>query len=94
MTTLAAFLIGMVGPLAARLLTAFGVSLITLTGFVAAVDALKTAVTSNISGLPAASIQLAGLFGFWEALGMFFGCITFIVTWRTTKGFMAIARAT
>lgn len=89
---LVAFLVGMVGPLAAQLIVSLGVSLITLTGLTVAVGALKTQVINNLSGLPLAGLQLAGLYGAWTALGMVFGCITFVLTWRSTKGFTAIAK--
>jgi hypothetical protein len=89
---IAAFLVAMVGPLAARLLVALGLSLVTLTGMLEAVSALKSAVTSNIASLPAATVQLAGLYGVWDCLGMIFGTLTFCLTWAQTKGFWALAK--
>lgn len=90
---IAAFLVAMVGPILTRILASLGVSLITLVGLVAAVSALKAGVMSNIGQLPAATVQLAGLYGIWTALGMVFGAITFVITWRSTKGFMALAKS-
>jgi len=89
---LAAFLIGMVGPLVARVLVSLGVSLVTIAGLTAATAALKGYVTSAIGGLPAVAVQLAGLYGAWTCLGMIFGTITFCVTWQSTKGFWALAK--
>lgn len=89
---IASFLIGMVGPLAAQLIVSLGISLISLTGLSVAASAIKDQLLTNLSGLPLAGLQLAGLFGIWEALGMAFGAITFVVTWHTTKGFTSIAK--
>ena len=91
--SIAAFLVAMVGPLLLRIISSLGVSLIVLTGLVEAVAALKNQVVSDIGALPTATIQLAGLLGIWSALGIFFGAMTFVITWRSTKGFIALAKA-
>jgi hypothetical protein len=90
---LAAFLVAMVGPLVVRLLAALGVSLITMTGATVAFDAVKNQVLGAASGLPLAAIQLAGLVGVWAAIGMLIGAYSFAMTWASTKGFMALAKA-
>lgn len=91
--TLAAFLVGLVGPLMARWLAAMGLSLVSVTGLVVAYDALKSQVVSNIGGLPEKGVQLAGLFGIWEALGIVLGAFVFVMTWRGTAGFWKLAKA-
>ena len=91
--TLAAFLVGMVGPLMARWLAAMGLSLVSVTGLVVAYGALKAQVITNIGGLPAKGVQLAGLFGIWEALGIVLGAFVFVMTWRGTSGFWRLAKA-
>jgi Protein of unknown function (DUF2523) len=91
--TLAAFLVGMVGPLAARLLAALGLSLVTMTGLVSAVAALKGQMLANLGGLPGDGLLLGGLLGVWQCLGMILGCIAFRVTWSSTKGFIGLAKA-
>lgn len=83
----------MVGPLAARLLTALGVSLVSIGGLVAATTALKAAITQSLGSIPGDALQLLGLFGIWTCLGLVFGCITFVLTWRQTTGFIALAKA-
>lgn len=90
--TIAAFLIALVGPILARIFVSLGVTLVTMVGLVAAVTTLKSLVTSNLGSLPAVALQLGGLFGLWEAIGIVFGAITFVITWRTTKGFMSLAK--
>lgn len=89
---LATFLITLVGPVAARIIAVFGVELVVLTGLAAGVSQLKTMVTSNIGSLPQVTVQLAGLLGIWTAIGIYFGALSFALTWRATKGFAAIAK--
>lgn len=89
---LAAFLVGMVGPLAARLLVASGLSLVSVAGLAAAVTALKSTLTSSISQLPAAVLQLGGLFGIWECFGIVLGAVAFVVSWQSTRGFWMLAK--
>jgi hypothetical protein len=88
----AAWLVAMVGPLVARVLTTLGISAVVMTGVAASVSAVKSSVLSSLSGLPLASLQLLGLYGAWEAMGMMFGAITFAVTWHTTAGSWRLAK--
>lgn len=89
---LAAFIIAMVGPVAARILASLGLSLVSVTGLTLAYSMLKAQVISGIGGLPAAAIQLGGLMGIWEALGIVMGALVFAMTWRGTSGFWKLAR--
>ena len=91
--SIAAFLVAMVGPLAARLLTAFGVSLVSIGGLVAATTALKGVITQSLGAIPGDVLQLLGLLGVWTCIGLVFGAITFVLTWRQTTGFIALAKA-
>jgi len=90
---LAAFLVGLVGPLMARWIASMGLSLVVLTGLTAAVSQFKSQILSNVSGLPLATLQLGGLMGLWEALGIWLGAVTFVVTWHSTKGFWSLAKS-
>jgi hypothetical protein len=89
---IAAFLVAMVGPLLARLLTALGVSLITITGLVVTTTVLKSTMVAALGGVPADGLMLAGLFGIWKCVGLALGSITFVVTFKSTTGFMALAK--
>jgi hypothetical protein len=91
--TWATWLIGMVGPLAARLLASLGVSLVSVTGLSVALGQLKALVQSNIAGGANDALLLGGLYGFWEALGMVFGTLTFIVAYKHTQGFLRLVKA-
>lgn len=90
--TIAAWLIALVGPLLARLLAALGVSLITIAGVTVALAALKSQIVSMIGSLPLAGIQLLGLYGVWQAIGIVIGTWTFLVAFKATTGWMAIAK--
>lgn len=90
--TLAAFIVGLVGPVMARWLAAMGLSLVTVAGLTAAYAALKAQLIANVGGMPAAAVQLAGLFGIWEALGIVLGAFVFVMTWRGSAGFWKLAK--
>lgn len=90
---IAAFLVGLVGPLMARWLASMGLSLVVLTGLTASVSQIKGLITSNLSGFPLVAIQLGGLFGLWEALGILLGAVTFVITWHSTKGFWSLSKS-
>jgi hypothetical protein len=90
---LAAFLVGMVGPVMARWIASMGLSLVVLAGLTATVTTLKTQIASNLSGLPLVALQLGGLMGLWEAIGILLGAVTFVVTWHSTKGFWSLAKS-
>jgi len=90
---LAAFLVAMVGPLTARILASLGLSLVSLAGLTTAYAALKAQVVSGIGGLPATAIQLGGLLGIWQAIGILLGALVFVMTWRGTSGFWKLAKS-
>lgn len=90
---LASFIVGLVGPVMARWLASAGLSLVVLTGLTAASGQLKSQIISDLGGLPAVAVQLGGLFGLWEAVGIWLGAITFVITWQSTKGFWTLAKS-
>jgi hypothetical protein len=90
---LGSWLLSLAGPLAARVTAALGVSFVTVTGLTLAVSSLRSLVLEGIGGFPLAAVQLLGLFGIWEALGLVFGCLTFVVSWRTIGSTWRLARA-
>ena len=75
-----AFFATLAGPIAARVLLAMGMGVVTVTGVTAAVDTLKAQIIDNLGAAPMAALQLAGLSGCWVALGLLFGAVTFAVT--------------
>lgn len=66
-------------PMLARVLVALGFSVVTLGGAAAVVVQLKNLVLSNIGAAASAGVNIAGLAGVWDGLGMVFGAATFTV---------------
>lgn len=73
MTTLAAFLMSMAGPLVLRVLTMLGIGVFTFTGVTAAVQGLIDMATSNWGSLPSDILALASIAGIPQALGIITG---------------------
>lgn len=73
MTTLAAWLISMVGPLVLRALTMLGIGVIAFTGVTAAVQGLIDMATSNWSSVPSDILALGSIAGIPQALGIICG---------------------
>lgn len=88
----AAFLVAMVGPLAAQLLLSFGVSAVVFTGATAALSTLRGMVLTNVNALPVQVVQFLGLIGVWESLGIMFGAATFALAWGAAGRSIRIVR--
>jgi len=73
MPTLFTFLMGAAGPIVLRALTMLGIGTVTFTGVTAALDGLISMAQSNWSSVPADVLQLAGLAGIPECLGIIAG---------------------
>jgi hypothetical protein len=84
--TLFSFLVQAVGPLTARILSSLGLSLLSTAGLVVALNAVRSHIVGNLGSIPSDGLQLAGLFGVWECLGLVLGTITFVVSWNTVGG--------
>jgi len=73
-------------PILARVLVALGMSVVTFGGLTFVVSSLKDQVIAGLGNAPLAMLQLAGLAGAWEAIGLVFGAMTFSVSyWALTK---------
>lgn len=68
-------------PILARVLVALGFSVVTLGGLTGIVVAIKNQVVTALGSGPMAALQLAGLGGAWEALGLVFGAVSFSVAY-------------
>ncbi len=91
--TFAAFLVGMVGPLLARILTSLGLTLVTLTGVTVIFGQLKDSVVGAVNSMPADALAIGGLMGLWQALGILLGALSFSITWKATTGFIGLAKS-
>lgn len=83
----------MVSPVVARVLLALGMTGITLTGSTLAYDALLAQVQNNVGSLPAVALQLGGLLGVWQSLGIMLGAASFVLTWNAATGFWKLAKS-
>jgi hypothetical protein len=90
---IAAWLVAMVGPLAAQVLIALGLTAVTFTGGTAALSALRTIMLDHVSGVPASVVQLLGLLGVWEALGIWFGAMAFVLAYAGAGQVVRFVRA-
>lgn len=73
-------------PILARVLIALGMSVVTIGGVVASGNALKSLLLEKLGALPMAALQLAGLLGVWEGLGIILGAVTFSLSyWAMTR---------
>lgn len=69
------FLSTIVGPLVRRVLTALGIGMLTFAGFQVSVNAAKTYVQNNFSGLPSDVVQILGLLKFDIAVNIVFAAV-------------------
>ncbi|MBT9598649.1 MAG: DUF2523 domain-containing protein [Vitreoscilla sp.] len=82
------------GPIAARVLMALGMSVVTIGGVTVALSSVKGSIIGNLGGAPYAALQLAGLMGCWEGLGLIFGAMTFTVSfWSLTQATSILGKA-
>lgn len=82
------------GPIVARVLIALGMSVVTIGGVTVALANVKQSIVANLSAGPVAALQLAGLMGCWQGLGLIFGAMTFSVAfWALTQSTQIIAKA-
>ncbi len=75
MANLALWLVGLVGPLAKRVLLALGIGWISYTGMSALADQLKSTVASLWGQMGTATLQILTLGGTTEAVGIILSAI-------------------
>lgn len=73
---------------AGRIITAIGLSFVTVTGFEVMQQYFAQAVIENIGGIPQDALQIAYLMGFGAILNWIFGTFTFIAS---VKGFKKLS---
>lgn len=74
------WLLGLVQPMLAKILVSLGFSVVTITGVTMAIGTVKGLITSNIGGVPAATLNLFLLAGGGVGLNIIFGAMTFLAT--------------
>ncbi len=78
-----AALLPMLLTFAGRILTALGITAITYVGFDIIINQLKAYMTQSLSGVSAGALQLFYISGGGVILNIFFGMLTFIVTFKS-----------
>lgn len=76
MGSIAVWIAALLPSLVARVLAALGMGVVTFTGFTLAWVSLKTIIVNNFKGMPSDLVNLAGLAGAGEGLGIILGAIT------------------
>lgn len=82
----AAFLLALVQPMIARILVALGFSIVSLVGMDAVLNTLIQQLQGAWGGLPSQLLQLAGLAGIGQALGILMGAVlTRVLIWQLAR---------
>ena len=82
---IAAFLMSLVEPLIARILTALGFSVVSVVGVTAAIDGIKSQLVGSVNSLPVDMLNVFLLAGGGQCLGMILGAIAFRVAFFQIK---------
>lgn len=88
---LAAFLLAIVGSLAKRVLVALGFGFISFVGFQVIKDQLGALISSSLGSMPSAVYQILALGGVVDALGIWLGAITTVISFIAFKKLAALA---
>jgi hypothetical protein len=80
MSGLAAWLMGLIGPLVIQALLALGVGVLTVVGFDAAFGQLTGWITTSISGLPADMTNILAMGGVFQGVSYILGAVSARVT--------------
>ena len=77
------WLLALVEPMLGRILAALGFSVVSIVGFDAAVDFLRSRLVASVNALPADMLGVFLLAGGGHAVGMILGAIAFrLVLWQ------------
>jgi len=77
------FLLAMVQPLIARVLTALSLSVVSVVGMTAIIDQLKQSIVSGVTGLPADMANFFLFCGGGVGIGIIFGAVaTRLMLWQ------------
>lgn len=77
---LGAFLTSYAGFIAVRALMGLGIGIITYGAIGVALESLFTLAQGHYNNIPTFALQIIGLAGFGEAIGMIIGAVTFRLT--------------
>lgn len=83
--TLGAFLLQIIGTLAARVLISLGIALMATKGGELAFDTVMNYFNRSKASIPADMLQLMSLYGFNTAMSWILGAISFMFTMKTAN---------
>ena len=86
MSTIAAWLLTLVGPMVMRAIIAAGFTVITFAGVTALVNQLVQQAQAGWQSLPTTTLQLASLCGLPEVMGMIFGAYVALIAIKQAQG--------
>ncbi|MCO8251805.1 DUF2523 domain-containing protein [Comamonas thiooxydans] len=87
------WLLSMMQPLIARILSAIGFSVVTITGFELVIDQLKEMVRNGINMLPSDTLNLFLYAGGGHGVGMILGAITTkLLLWQIQSATQILGR--
>jgi hypothetical protein len=85
--SIASFVMGLVGPVVVRGITALGFTAVTFSGVTELANQMVSNAQSSWSQMPATVLQLASLSGIPEALGMIMGAYIAVLALKASVGF-------
>jgi Protein of unknown function (DUF2523) len=71
--SLGTLLLDLVKPALARGLLSLGVGVVTVSGVDSVFESFRSSIVSSLSGAPLSALQLMGLAGVWDAMGIILG---------------------
>lgn len=87
------WLLSLMQPMIARILSAIGFSVVTITGFELVIGQLKDLVKSGVSSMPADMLNLFLFAGGGQGLGMILGAITTkLLLWQIQSATQILGR--
>lgn len=87
MDTLTDWLLKMVQPMIVRIMGSLGLSVVTFQGIDTAFQQAKDYVQGAVNSMPAAVLQIGGMFGIDTALGIVLGAMSFALSLYTIRRF-------
>lgn len=82
MTALGAFLVAIAGSVATRVMLALGLGVITYSGLTYIADQIRAAALASWGQIPATVVQLLGLAGVGDAIGIILGAVAVKIALR------------